>query len=155
MTASTLPPNPATPTSPYPGDKPAEPVQGAAEKDELSAQVRLTATRDQVRDALMDIAHPPKRSHSSTGIVGKFTDIVPEMPGVTIVLDAAKRWSEQHGDTARAASQVSQNLIAPIARRHPAGSLGVAVVAGAVLYLAKPWRLMLRPKILVGAASRV
>lgn len=114
------------------------------------AQVRLDASRARVRGALMEIAHPPRRPNS--GLIDKLTGMVNDVPGVTFVLEAAKKWWQAHRDIAQTAGQASQALVTPIARRHPASLLGAAAAAGTAVGLLRPWRLLLRPKIFLGAA---
>ena len=101
----------------------------------------------------MAIAHPPKRP--SSGWVDKFTGMVEDIPGVTLVVDSAKSWWHEHRDTAQTAGQASQALVRPIAQRHPESLLGAAAVFGALVVLLRPWRLLLRRNVLFGAASLV
>ena len=155
MTDATFPSRKVTPAFPYRVDKLVPPPHPDSEKTEPSAQVRLEASRARVRGALMEIAHPPKRPGSGAGAMDKLTDMVKDVPGVTLVLHAAQSWWDEHGQTARTAGRVSQALVAPVARRHPTSLLGIAAALGALLVLFKPWRILLRRKVLFRAASLI
>lgn len=49
--------------------------------------------------------------------------------------------------------QAAQLALDAAAHRHPWGLMGAAVAAGAVLTLARPWRWLLRPGLLLAVAS--
>ena len=118
---------------------------------EPSAELMLEASRARMRSALMAIAHPPKRPNS--GWVDKLTGMVEDIPGVALALDTAKSWWHDHRDTAQTAGQASQVLVTPIAQRHPQSLLGAAAALGALVVLLRPWRLLLRRKVLFGVTS--
>ena len=137
-------------------DRADRPVQIPKPTDQAalpSGQARLEASRDRIRSQLLAIAHPPVRP--SPGVVDKLTGMVKDIPGVELAIDAAKAWWSEHRDSARLTGQASQAVKTPIARKHPGSLLGVAAAAGALLVLLRPWRLLLRPKILFGAISLV
>lgn len=154
MTDTTLPLLKVAPASPYKADKLANESPKPADKaDQPSAKSRLEASRSKVRSELMEIAHPPPRP--SSGIANKLTGMVKDVPGVALAVDTAKSWWLKHRTTAQTAGQASQAIVAPIARKHPGGAILVAAGIGAGLMLFRPWRLLLRPRILFGAASLI
>lgn len=154
MTDTTLPALRVAPASPDRADKLAkEPPVSSDKADEPSAKFRLEASRSKMRSELMEIAHPPARP--SSGIADKLTGMVKDVPGVALAMHTAKTWWQEHRTTAQTAGQASQAIVAPIARKHPGSAILVAAGIGAGLILLRPWRLLLRPKILIGAASLI
>ena len=153
MTDSTLPTPSASVQYPHRPAKvapPAVPDKSAAP----SAKDRLAASRSQVRSALLSIEHPsPKPLGSSLG--DRLADAIKDIPGMSIVLDTAKGWWQDHGAAAQTAGQASRAVLQPMAKRNPAGLVGLAVGAGVLLVLLKPWRWLLRPKFLFAVASLV
>ena len=155
MTDTTLPSSTVTPASPYKADKRATSSSFVPERAAPSAAFdRLESSRAQVRSALMVIAHPPPTAKAA-GLGRKLTSLLNRVPGSALVLDTAKSWWLDHRHTAQTVGRASQALVRPIAKRHPAGLVGSALAAGAVVVLLRPWRLLLRPKILMGAASLI
>ena len=138
MTDTTLP----TPTSgrqyPSRADKLSD-VSLPNKPTEPSAQDRLEASRAHVRTALLDIAHPPPKPAGS-GLANKLLSTVRDIPGAAIVMETAKGWWKDHGQTARTAGQASQQLLKPVAKRYPVGTLGAALAAGAIVIVLKLWR---------------
>ena len=144
----------SAPASSYRADKLEDVPLRAPDKVEApSAKLRLEASRARIGSALLEISHPPKRSNS--GLVDKLMGMVENIPGVTLVVDTAKSWWHEHRETAQTAGQASQALVTPIAQRHPQSLVGAAAAFGALLVLLRPWRLLLRRKVVFGAASLV
>ncbi len=154
MTDTTLPALKVAPASPYRADRLAkEPPVSSDKAVQPSAKSRLEASRSKLRSELMEIAHPPPRP--SSGIADKLTGMVKDVPGVALAMDTAKTWWREHRTTAKSAGQASQAIVEPIARKHPGSAILVAAGIGAGLVLLRPWRLLLRPRILIGAASLI
>jgi hypothetical protein len=121
----------------------------------MPAEERLTESRRLLRNALLQIAHPPKALPGGGSawrhkLAGAFRSI----PGAAALIDVARQWWHQHPwrHTASVTGLASQSLIGPVVQRHPVPAMAAATAAGAALVLLKPWRL-LKPKLLVGAAS--
>ena len=154
MTDTTFSTPKVAPASAYRVDELKDLPSLALEKAEaLSAKLRLEASRARMRIALMAIAHPPKRP--SSGWVDKLTGMVEDIPGVAVAVDTAKSWWHEHQSTVQTVGQASQALVTPIAQRNPKGLLGAAVAVGALVVLLRPWRLLLRRKVLFGALSLI
>jgi hypothetical protein len=114
---------------------------------------RVESSRMQMRSALEAIAHPAPGKHGS--VAAKISSIGRKLPGLGLVVDSAKaawRNHPMHG-AAQVTGEASQMMARPIAQRHPVGLIVTGFAAGAVLFLLKPWRLALRPRYMLGAAS--
>jgi hypothetical protein len=121
----------------------------------LSAEERLIESRRLLRNALLQITHPPKApTGTRQALSHKITGVLRSIPGAAPLIDAARYWWQQHPwrQTAKVTGLASEALIGPMVQRHPASAITAATAAGAALVLLKPWRLV-RPRLLVGAAS--
>jgi hypothetical protein len=139
-------------------EKAAQEIKKAAEEaaDEVPALDRLAASRNRLRGAMMEIAHPPAQPPLMGGRIGDLGNRLLErarlLPGVSLFMDALEGWWEEH--PLRTASLVaegaSRRVVQPIAERNPLGLILGAAGVGALLFLARPWRWALRPALLVG-----
>lgn len=123
---------------------------------EPSAADRLAISRDRLRGAMMDIAHPPKRpSRLGAGFASRarqWLDKAQSLPGAAVVLDSVQGWWQQHPLRAatEVAEQASLRLVRPVAQRHPQTLVLGAAAAGALFVLSRPWRWLLRPALFIG-----
>jgi hypothetical protein len=74
------------------------------------------------------------------------------MPALTVVIEGVQDWWAQHPlrTAGVVAAEATRRIAAPIAERRPLALVFGAVLVGALLALARPWRLLLRPSVLVG-----
>ena len=129
---------------------------------EMSAGERLAASRGRLREAMMAVAHPPPRSRSTgAGFLHQVPDdllaAVRKLPGVAIVIEAVKMWWEQHPlrPAGAIAQHAARRIVAPMVQRSPFAFIGSALVIGAVLMVARPWRWLLRPALFVGIVPQL
>ena len=126
-----------------------------------SALGRLATSRRNLRDALLQIAHPPKPPPLFGGSVAdigtKLLARARAVPGIALAIDSAGSWWQSHPlrMASTAAAQVSGSFLAPVAQRRPKALLLAAFGIGAALVLIRPWRIILRPAILAGVVSQI
>ena len=117
---------------------------------------RLARSRERLRQVL---APPPRPAAdtSSRGTGKSWDERLRDIPGMATVIDVITVWWKQHPLHAVSivAGEVGRTSLRPIASRHPLALVGVALLAGAVLAWAKPWRWALRSALFAGLAPQV
>ena len=121
----------------------------AARTTEHSALVRLTLSRERLRQALGDASTP--RSESVNQSANQSTDARGDTPSTAsmahLLIEAMSNvWSllPLH-DAADAAAGVARSALRPTAQRHPVGLVVGALLMGGLLVWSRPWRWLLRP----------
>lgn len=128
----------------------------SASNQRISAADRLALSRTQLRSAMMNIAHPPKRAsivgESFAPFAKQWLHRMQSLPGAAIVIDSLQSWWRRHPlrTAGLVAEEASRKLVRPIAQRHPQTLIWSAAAVGASLVLIRPWRWILRPALLIG-----
>jgi hypothetical protein len=133
---------------------------GAAPVPILSAAERLAASRQRLRAAMLEIAHPTPRPSMFDGLgdlKGQLIDRIKALPGAALILESVADWWEQHPLHAAGivAEEAARPFVLPVARRHPYALIAGSLVVGALLVASKPWRWMLRPALFVGLVPQL
>jgi len=122
----------------------------------LTPLQRLARSRERLRHVLAPPARPAAAPSAGSG--GKsWEERLRDIPGMATVIDVVKVWWQQHPLHAVSivAGEVGRTTLRPIASRHPLALVGVAMLAGAVLAWARPWRWALRSALFAGLAPQV
>lgn len=131
-----------------------------AEPVDMSAADRIAASRARLRAALLDIANPAPKPSIMENLVEASPQIgerLMRLPGAALIVDSVDSWWKNHPlrIAATAAEQASRGLLLPVARKSPFTLLAGAAVAGAVFFLTKPWRWLLRPALFLGLVPQL
>jgi hypothetical protein len=116
---------------------------------EHSALVRLTLSRERLRQALGDASTP--RHESVKQPASQSTDACSDTPSTGsvahLLIEAVRGvWSlPPLHDAVDAAAGAARSALRPTAQRHPAGLVVGALLMGGLLVWSRPWRWMLRP----------
>ena len=141
--------------------KPPEPVVVApVETIDSSAADRIAASRAKLRAALLDIANPAPKPSMLEGLAEASPQLgerIMRLPGAALIVDSVDSWWKNHPlrIAATAAEQASKALLVPLAKKNPAALLGGAAVVGALFFLTRPWRWLLRPALFLGLVPQL
>lgn len=113
---------------------------------EHAAVAHLSGSREQLRDVLHGLAHPPKHplslDHGVSGVVDELSARARNLPGMGLVISTVSRAWDHH--PVRPVVESTLARIRPVldrkARKQPMALLSVAMGVGALLSLARPWR---------------
>ena len=127
----------------------------------VSACERLTLSRERLRLALR--ASTPQSASTSAPSGHSFFQAasgLKDLPGAAIVLETLTRWwaTQPMRPTLEAALKTIQASITPLVRRYPIGVAAGAMVLGAVVVVARPWRwlrLLGKPALYSGLGEHV
>jgi hypothetical protein len=120
-----------------------------------SPQDRLALSRERLHLAMRTPPKPPINPTSSLG--WRWLEALQSEPGIRVVMEALRLWWEQY-PLRTVATQVAQSASAaltPMAQRNPLGLMLVALVAGGLLTLARPWRWISLPAIFAGVLPQI
>lgn len=127
----------------------------------LTPKERLAASRESIRQALMQAKSPAGRGAADDapqepGWLGTLSDALSDLPAAAIAVRWLRRWWAGHPwrTTFEFARDASEELAAPLARRHPWWLLIGAFVGGMLLTRAKPWRWLSGGALLAGLLPR-
>ena len=129
---------------------------------EHAAVAHLAGSREHLREVLHGLAHPAKKPPLSlkqgvAGLADQLADRARALPGAKLVIDKVEHAWQRH--PARPAVETTLARYRPAlerkAREQPGALLSVAFGTGALLWLARPWRLLLRPKVIAKVVPAV
>ena len=130
----------------------AEPITAPA----LTPLQRLERSRERLRHVL---APPPRPAAdaSASGSGKSWEQRLRDIPGLAVAIDVVKVWWQQHPLHAASivAAEVGRATLRPAANRHPLALVALAMVAGAALAWARPWRWALRSALFAGLLPQV
>lgn len=108
----------------------------------LSPEQRLAQSRLALLEALVPPPPPPRATRTGTSQKppGRGPSLLRKLPWLDMGRSIARRWWQRH--PLHAAGQLAHPLLQGYAGRHPAKLVASAAVAGSVLALIRPWRLL-------------
>ena len=122
----------------------------------LTPLQRLERSRERLR---LVLAPPPRPAAdaSASGSGKSWEQRLRDIPGLAVAIDVVKVWWQQHPLHAASivAAEVGRATLRPAANRHPMALVALAMVAGAVLAWARPWRWALRSALFAGLLPQV
>ena len=120
---------------------------------QLTAAERLTLSRERLRTAMAMAKVSAKPDHGpsvNTHVAGLLSFLKTTLPNASLLIDALTQWwthytSQGNGQTA---AGVVNDLIRPIAKRHPIALVLGALAVGGLLVGSRPWRWAFKPQLL-------
>ncbi len=110
---------------------------------ELTAVERLALSREKLRTEMVRIAGKPNpgagENNHVTGLLGL---LKAKLPNASLLIDALSQWwthytTQGHGQTA---AGVAEDILKPLAKRHPLALVLSALALGGLVVWARPWR---------------
>jgi hypothetical protein len=125
----------------------------------VTANERLTQSREQLRQALHQLGSPPNRpadADANTFIAGLVANLQVS-PGTRVLLELAQSWwiRQPARGAMTLASEAATELLNPVAQRHPFGLVAGAAAAGALLVWLRPWRGVCTSALLAGFGTKL
>jgi hypothetical protein len=114
---------------------------------------RLALSRERLRRA-MTRRDAPKEQSSATGNkalgLGLLDALKLAVPSAGLIIDAVAQWLDGHPLKASSnfVEGVANEVLRPLAKRHPFALVAGAVAVGALLVWSRPWRWVLKPHVL-------
>ena len=123
---------------------------------------RLARSREQIRESIGAIGLPPRRvgiaepGAASTSLQA-LLDKAMTLPGVNVIVDAARSWWRYHPWRAvgAVAADAGRLAVAPVANRHPVALVLGAALVGALLLRWGPWRWVAKRTLVAGFVPRL
>ncbi len=119
----------------------------------LTPAERLTLSRERLRQAMkrpdaQDASSAPT-GNKAVGL-GLLEVLKSALPSASLVIDALAQWWAGHPLQASGnlVEGVAEELLRPLAKRHPLTLVAGAMAVGALLVWSRPWRWALRPQVL-------
>ena len=114
---------------------------------------RLALSRERLRNAML---RPPAQAgkHFAPGAtssgVNVFDLLKLALPGAALMIDAAAQWWAGHSTQSgtQMASQFANEVLRPLAKRHPLALVAGAAAVGALVIWSRPWRWAFKPRLL-------
>lgn len=119
----------------------------------VGALERLALSREHLREAMTPRkAADPDASGFVGALAGRAAEKIREIPIGSALLDIIQAWWIRHPlhRYGAVALDMTRQFARPAAQRNPLGLVLGAVIAGALLAVLRPWRLLLRPAFLLG-----
>lgn len=112
---------------------------------------RLRVSRERLLLELKAVSAPAANT-ASDGSGVAWLNTLKAVPGVDILLDAAKSWWAQHPlrNAALLVADAAKAAVEPVAQRYPLGLVGASLIVGGLFAWSRPWRWLLTPALFAG-----
>lgn len=121
----------------------------------MSAAIdRIEASRQRL---LLAMSPPPSEPANPTGRAPDWFNRLKATPTVSAVLESLSAWWVNHPlrPLTVVATEASEAVARPVARRHPLALVAAAAGVGAALAWARPWRWIFRSALFAGLAPQL
>lgn len=116
----------------------------------MNAVERVVLSRERLRAAMVPPPALPAQE-SATGALA-WLERLRHQPAIALVVDTLQNWWARHPLRAvvHVASEATNAVAKPIARRNPLALVVAAAMLGAVLAWSRPWRWAIKPALFAG-----